>query len=320
VRGRGPVGLALGGCLALWALFAHPETAGGVPIAATVGIAVAAWLLGAMSGRVHTLPVVVGVAVIAAAAVLSGAPASLTGDPGAAPLGYANANAALLSAGVAGLVGLAARSTGNLRRALIGGALVLLLLCTATESRAATVVCVLLLLLLPVIDDVAARTWQLLAGVVVAGLFAMTVLLGATHDAGPRAAIVENTVGGTRTALWADALETANEHPARGSGPGTFETESSTAREASVDTAHSAPLQVAAELGWPGTVLLLALAGWAILALGRDAAVFAVLALQPMIDYTLEFPAVVALTACTLGALSATQPGRPGVRRGAQSG
>lgn len=309
MRAPGPVGVALAVCLALWALFAHPQTAGGLPVAATVGVATASWLLGAMLGRGHALLVIVGVAVIAAGAVLSGAPESLTGDPAAPPLGYANANAALLAAGVAGLAGLAARTTGNLRRGLVGGALVLLVLCTATESRAATVVCVVLLLLLLVIDDASDRTWQVLAGVVVLGMFAVTVLLGATHDEERRAAVVENTVGGTRTALWADALEIANEHPTRGSGPGTFETESSTARAESLDSAHSAPLQVAAELGWAGVVLLLALAGWAIVALGRDSALFAVLALQPTIDYTLEFPAVVALTACTLGALaSAARP------------
>jgi hypothetical protein len=292
-------------CLALWALLAHPGAAAGVPLAAAVGIAVASWFLGATLGRVNALLVVVAVAVVATVAVLTGAPGSLTGHPTSEPLGYANANAALLSAGVAGLVGMAARATGNPRRGLIAGGLLLLVVCTATESRAATIACAVMLLLLLVLDDGTERTWQALAGTVVAATFAVTVLLGATHDAGGRVAVVEDTVGGTRTALWADALEVATDHPTTGAGPGQFETESETANDdPELHHAHSAPLQTAAEFGWPGVVLLFALAAWVIVALGRDSILFAVLALQPMVDYTLHFPAVVALTAVTLGALS----------------
>lgn len=123
--------------------------------------------------------------------------------------------------------------------------------------------------------------------------------------------MVEETVSTTRTALWSDALHLANEHPVSGVGPGRYQTESPTARaDPDLRRAHSAPLQMAAELGWTGWLLLALLTTWVVAALGRGAVLFAVLALQPMVDYTLHFPLVVAVSALVLGAVAATGVGR----------
>src|SRR5204862_1188872 len=72
-----------------------------------------------------------------------------------------------------------------------------------------------------------------------------------------------------RVGLWHDALTLSREKPLRGSGPDTFSELSTVAQQtAGPDRRpHSAPLQISAELGVPGVVLLAAAYGWVLLAL-----------------------------------------------------
>lgn len=72
-----------------------------------------------------------------------------------------------------------------------------------------------------------------------------------------------------RVGLWQDALDLTREHPLLGTGPDTFRELSPTNREAALSDGkpHSAPLQLAAEQGLPGLLLLGAAYTWLMLAL-----------------------------------------------------
>ena len=71
-----------------------------------------------------------------------------------------------------------------------------------------------------------------------------------------------------------------------------------------------------AELGGVGLGLLLTLVAWLVWRLGRWSFVVAALMLQPMIDYVLNFPVVLAADALVLGAVAvlAVQEATPAAR------
>lgn len=75
-----------------------------------------------------------------------------------------------------------------------------------------------------------------------------------------------------RVRLWQDAAGIAGEHPVLGAGPGQFGELSPTVQQSpDLDgTPHSAPLQLAAEQGAVGVVLLGALYAWMLYGLGRS--------------------------------------------------
>ncbi|MFF3342705.1 O-antigen ligase family protein [Streptomyces flavidovirens] len=108
----------------------------------------------------------------------------------------------------------------------------------------------------------------LAAGLVVGGSWAVT------EDALPRGLTVslEGQLTVNRVLLWRDALDLAKEHPARGAGPDRFGRLSPTAQQTpqSDGKPHSAPLQLAAEQGVAGVVLLGAAFGWLLYGLWRS--------------------------------------------------
>ena len=103
------IGLLLFLALAAWGLLSHPTAPGGPAFAAALLVGALGWAAGVLVARVDpTLP---GIAVAGLAVLVLGLglPGSVSGDAAPGPMGYANANAALLTAAVAGLLGAALR-------------------------------------------------------------------------------------------------------------------------------------------------------------------------------------------------------------------
>ncbi|MGX1882887.1 O-antigen ligase family protein [Streptomyces sp. NPDC055287] len=108
----------------------------------------------------------------------------------------------------------------------------------------------------------------LATGLVVGGSWAVA------EDALPGGLTVslEGQLTTNRVLLWRDALGLAKEYPARGAGPERFGRLSPTAQQTprSDGKPHSAPLQLAAEQGVAGAVLLGAAFGWMLYGLWRS--------------------------------------------------
>ncbi|MPZ93398.1 MAG: hypothetical protein GEU96_00520 [Propionibacteriales bacterium] len=313
IAGSGPLGVLLAVLLAGWVLLSHPGAPAGPAMAGLLLAGVGAWAAGGLLARIHPCLPGVGVAVVAGTAMLIGVPDSISGTPLAAPLGYANANAALLTAGVAGLLAAAGHTPDGQRRKLVGAAVVLTLLALVTGSRAGAAACVLLLVAWHLLARGRAVLWQLSAAALIVLAVGATVTLGASQQDRPTA-LVDTTVSTARTTLWSDAVRLGVDQPVRGVGPGAFEASSPTAqRDPDLNNPHSMPLQVVAELGFTGLALLAAVAAWMVGALGRGAVLMSAMALQPTVDYVLDFPAVVLASALVLGGIAVSGIGKPGL-------
>jgi O-antigen ligase len=157
----------------------------------------------------------------------------------------------------------------------------------------------------------------------VAGLLTIllaTILLGASYAPRPAgsAGFVEESLTETRFALWHDALELTSRHPGTGVGIGRF-AEASSVAAADPDRrhAHQEYLEIAAETGVVGGLLLVALVGWALIHTGLRGGIGATLAaagvtvlgLHACVDYILHFPIVPITSAVLAGAVTAE--GRP---------
>lgn len=342
VRGRDRLTDVLGAvvlaCSAAWALMAaagRPARPEGVLLAV---LAVAA---GYASGRIGgallpvAAPALTAVAVVALAVAL---PGRLTGGQHTPPLGYANADAALLVL-AAGAACCAAWSAGS-RALRVGlwllgaGAAALALVIGSAAGFAASVGVVLCSL-------AADRTPRLLG---LAGLaLATAVAAGSTYavavdvlPAGLSASLTGQLTPG-RVAGWREAVDLAGRHPLRGVGPGEF-AEVSQAEPAATEAAlaepsltgpfvtesavsatapQSAPFQLAAEEGAPGVALLAASYAWVLLALHRSArpgpvvltvgAALTGLAMLACVDHVLSYAAVTA-TAGLLAGLATARP------------
>jgi len=115
-----------------------------------------------------------------------------------------------------------------------------------------------------------------------------------------------------RVALWSEALDIIEDSPLTGLGPGSFGLESPTARsDPDARWAHNEFLQLGAETGVIGLLLLLAVVLWAFVGLmiGRGhpvttalaASALAALAIQASVDYVLRFPGLPLVTAALVG-------------------
>lgn len=316
--------------LAAWAVVVG-AVAGGRPgpvaVLVLAGVAVAALARGV---SLRAPPVVPAVLVVVAAGLAVRNPAGLYGGPLDSTLGYANATAAFFALVAAAGLLVAVRCRGLAARWMRWGGVTA---GSAAALAAATVpvlngslagavaVGLLPAALLARRGPRAVR--RLVASGAVAVLLALagSVLLGATHPHGGAVSrLVASTLSERRPALWADALDLAAGRPGTGIGPGRFGQASPVARsDADVDHAHSAVLEVAAELGLPGAVLALAtlLGAFAWLAAGRADAAAAVgavalagLGLHASLDYVLHFPAVLLAGAALLGAAGAPVSGQ----------
>ncbi|MET7900808.1 O-antigen ligase family protein [Streptomyces sp. NPDC005336] len=158
---------------------------------------------------------------------------------------------------------------------------------------------------------VAARLRQRLLGLVTLALIAAVAVGGCwavAQDAVPgglppalRAQLTEH-----RIRLWQDAAHIAEASPVRGAGADRFGELSPTAAQSAGPeaTPHSAPLQLAADQGLPGVVLLSAAFGWMLYALWRSpratpivltaAAALTALAIESSLGNALSFPQITA--------------------------
>lgn len=248
-------------------------------------------------GPMLLLAVALGVAVVSRGEILTSAPLS-------GPFGYVNATAAFFGqASLAGfLVSLGstspvARTTGLV--SAVGFAGVVL----ASGSLAALGLLVLLPLVAITVTAwrgarAAVSTCAILFGIALLG----TISLGAAYEPGAVMVGPQRLLTQRRLALWSEALEITAERPLLGVGPGRFQAVSPTAlADRDARWAHQEFLQVGAETGVVGLVLLTGVFVWgfarlfvgprdAVTALG--AAALAALGIHACLDYVLHFAPV----------------------------
>ncbi|QNN52177.1 O-antigen ligase family protein [Nocardioides mesophilus] len=300
------VGLTLAVLLAGWALLADPTASGSAAMAGTLLLGTAGWAVGSVVVHPNAVRMAYGVTGVALLVLVTGLPGSLTAAADAGVLGYANANAALVEAAVAGLLVAAWWVTGRERQRLLAGCAVLTVVAFATGSRAGGFACALLMLTWWLVPHRGPAFWRALSAAVLVLGPATTVTLAATHEPGT-SSVATSLLSEARVSLWSDALDLAAREPVTGIGAGDFAQESPVARsDPDLRWAHSAPLQVLAELGLVGLTLLAGLVAWMVWRLGRLSVFLAVLALQPMVDYVLSFAVVVAMYGVVLGAAATT--------------
>lgn len=273
----------------------------------------------------------VAVALLGAAAFLLVAVLA-TGGPAKGATGYANANAAL-AVQLIGLCGLALLATPRGRRWPLVLAAVISLGVTAANASVAG-----LALGLPLLALVLGMGWkpaqrhtEKVIAAVIGGaatvVSATAVVALATQPSWPAAVV--RVLDQARHTMWRDAVDLWREHPLVGAGPGAFERVSTLGGDPDTASAHSSVLQVGAETGWVGVVLLLAIVltglWWA--ARGRPApavvgvATWTALVVHSMTDHLVDFPVVVLAGGIVLGwsgasarseQLDVTQGERPG--------
>ncbi|UGY94736.1 O-antigen ligase family protein [Streptomyces gobiensis] len=265
--------IVLGGCAA-WALVtsfgreARPE---GILLAV---LAVAAgYAVGRISGSL--LPA--ATATVAALAGLGLALTSVQALPGSAvtaPPGRSGETAALLALAAGAACCAAWATTARLRRLalwLLAAGIAVSALLLGSIAGCAAAVAVLLC-------SLAAGWARRRLPVLVALLLATMTVAGITWAVAERAlppgltAVLEGQLTQHRAGLWRDAVTIAAEHPVTGAGPDRFGEASPTA-SGSADAdgkPHSALLQLAAEQGVPGVLLLAGAYGWLLLACARS--------------------------------------------------
>lgn len=323
-------GIAVLGCASVWALVAaagRPARPEGTLLAV---LAVSAgYALGRILGAL--LPALAPAAAAAAVLALVLVPAGrLTARPDAPPLGYPNADAALLvlATGAACCAAWTVRGRWRriaLRAAGLGAAAAALALGSAAGFVAgvAVVLCSLAAARLR-------RRLPALAALALVAALAVGTTCAVAVDALPAglSASLTGQLTQPRVDLWHEAATLAERHPLRGVGPERF------ADSAPVDSAgedaypdvtlaegpasaspQSAPLQLAAEQGIPGVVLLAVSFGWLLTALWRSprptpvvltaAAALTGLAMLAAVDHVLSYAAVTAGTGFLAGIATA---------------
>jgi peptidoglycan/xylan/chitin deacetylase (PgdA/CDA1 family)/O-antigen ligase len=319
---RAAVGAILFGAAILWTLVAA-GAAGGNPFPQVATLAVAAALTLGIPRLPRARTAVPGaVLAVTGVLVLVSLVDLVSFKPGARPFLYANANAALfLQATAAGLVLL---SAGRQRLRVAGGAGVLVFgFLGMTSSRAALWLIPLVLIAWAVAARPApSRVVMAVAAVGLLIALAFPVAVGASSPQAPAARTAVRLLDPVRPALWRDAWDLATAHPVTGVGPGRFDEMSSTIRGgARTAWAHDEFLQAAAETGFPGAILLVAIVAWAAAVTMRVGDRMAVtvgvaavaLGIQAAADYVLHFPLIPWTAAALVGAARPSpSPARPG--------
>lgn len=292
-----------------WSLIAAAASRGDavLPVAVIVGTGAVFLAARAVAGvRVWIVPA----AVVTSALVLGiGSGELFSTHPIAGPFEYTNAAAAwYLQAVVAGvMIAFAARML--IWRLAGASVAAVFAIATIMSGSAASAV----LLVLPGAALVAARTGRLRAAVVGLGLVLAAGVVGTTllGAIGQRSAA--QIVDERRAILWEEAYRFLSTNPLVGIGPGRFDEESPTARaDEDARWAHNEFLQVGAEAGVPGLILLTGIFFVALAIQGsaaptnRSAALAAAavgaLGLGACVDYLLHFAALPITAAALAGA------------------
>ncbi|MGH8893776.1 MAG: O-antigen ligase family protein [Actinomycetes bacterium] len=330
------MGSGLAVALVCWAWLISPTVEGPVQYAgAAVACAVAYAAASALARVSPPAPGLLVAGAVLATFVLH--PVGLTsGAALAAPLGYANANAALITCAVAALLLCAEINEPPTRWLFYAAAVVIALLSIGTGSKAGAITALGMVLLWPVVRGLDRRAIAVGCAALLALGLALVTGAGLARDSDdPQSGGLDSAAAAVvterRVQLWSEALDLTAERPVTGVGAGRFDEESPSARaDRDARWAHSEPLQVAAETGLVGLCLLVALLIWVLVALAAGPSragvvgILLVLALgaQASIDYVLHFPAVLVAAAAVVGAsgsVTASLDGRdwgsPGSRR-----
>jgi O-antigen ligase len=239
-------------------------------------------------------------------------------QPAGPPTGYANANATLMALGALAALRAAQTSPREARRGWMALAAALATAVAIPTSVAGLLVLLAALALL----GLSASIGRAEVAVVGAAILT-TACLGVTMAialGGDPLGLAERS--GVRGDLWAGAVELSRTEQVRGVGPGRFADLNPVTEDRDLRWAHHGYLQVAAEWGIPGLVLVLAGFGWAwgrLLLTARHAAAPAsigaaallVVALHGTVDYVWHIPVVLVVAALLVG--DATRDPEPGV-------
>jgi O-antigen ligase len=311
------LGMLLLALFLVWVCAVGRDTAGGTArMVGAILVLAAGYVVGRLAGAHRWVTATAGVVVAASVlvALLAGGLPWRAG-PTAAPLGYANADAAL-AVQAAALAGLAAVVVGGRRGwglVAVAVALIIWPVLALSAAGAVTGLLVLLTLLACVVSTgrgarrgALLRPWRAAALALGVAVVTATVLAGVTHSDSAAAVLTERRVD-----LWHDAVRIVGDHPLVGVGPGQFDDASPTAADPDTKAAHSAVLEQAAETGVPGALLLVALATWALWRARRPgsnprvvavaAAAWLALVVHSAVDYVADFPAVLLLAGLVMG-------------------
>lgn len=233
------------------------------------------------------------------------APGSLS-DPSAGPLGYANANAALVVQGAAAFA-VVGRSGPRWLRLPSGLAVIAcFLVCLRIQAVAATAGCALVLAVMIAAGSPTRRR----------AAVALTAFVGVTASLGPfavGAGLLDDRAGQVlserRVHLWQDGVEALSENLILGVGTRDFPTVSPAATDEDTREAHAEFLQRAVENGLPGLTLeaaaVLAVAAGLIRRATPPAACacagWTALWVNAGVDWVLSFPAVLGVGALVSG-------------------
>jgi O-antigen ligase len=325
------LGILLLAAAALWVYGAAAAGGGGNPdppallLLACGGAIAVAWLVGPAARWL------VPTAVLAAAAwiALRGGD-FLSPRPLGGPFGYANATAAFfVQLVVAALMAATALRTWALRGLLLAAAVAAALVPFAVHSVAGVLTLMLTpVALLAVAGPRGARAAVGASAALVGLVLTATVVLGATFESDRDSASAEplsSVLSERRLVLWSEALAIMGDEPLTGVGPGRFQAVSPTALDdQDALWAHHGFLQVGAETGVPGLLLLVSLFVWgfarlwvrpqpdAVTALGAVA--LAALGVHASVDYVLHFPAIPITAAALVGAATVSPKERDDTR------
>ena len=310
-------GIALAAVFAAWTVVsAVVRTGNPWPQVALLAAAITAYVIGRIQGGRRPVFVPAAVVVSILVGTVASGPAALSGGPLAPPLGYGNANGALYALGVASACAVAILANKEQVRMVAGVlAVVFVGLAISTLSKTAAVLAVGILLI-GVVARRLGRWVVVVAPFAVLTTFAVTVAVGLTHGSLPP---LFEELSARRTGLWRDAMEIIADEPVLGAGPGMFAQTSPIAlADADARWAHSAYLQVGAEIGVIGAALLGLLLLWVFGALYRShqdlrlivigTAAVTAFAIHAAIDYVAHFPAVVIVAALLAGLASSREP------------
>ncbi|WP_329129367.1 O-antigen ligase family protein [Streptomyces sp. NBC_01476] len=304
-------GIVVLACCAIWVLVAaagrsaRPEGTLLALLAVTAGYA-AGRILGAL------LPVLApATAAVAVLALVLIPPSRLSAPADSPPLGRPTADAALLvlAAGAACCAAWAAH--GRVRRTLLRlTGLVAAVAAFALGSAAGFAAGIAITLCSLAAARMERRRVLGLAGLALAAALAVAgtyAVAAGTLPSGLSASLTGQLTR-PRVQVWHEAMAIAEHHPVRGVGPERF-TEEAGALPTDVSTPpagapRSAPLQLAAEQGYPGVALLALAYGWVLCALWRSSrptpvvltagAALTGLALLATVDPVLSFAVVTA--------------------------
>ena len=323
-------GLLLFAAAILWAYWAA-AAGGGNPdppalvLLACAGAISVAWLVGPAARWLIPTAVLIAAAWI----VLQGGD-FLSPRPLGGPFGYANATGAFfVQVVVAALMAAAAFRAWALRGLFLAAAVAGALVPFAVHSVAGVLTLMLVpVALLALAGPRGARAAVGVSGVLVGLVLTVTVLLGATLESDrPSASVgpLSSVLSERRLVLWSDALAIMADEPLTGVGPGRFQAVSPTAQgDQDALWAHHGFLQVGAETGVPGLLLLVSVFVWgfarlwlrpqpdAVTALGAIA--LAALGVHASVDYVFHFPAIPITAAALVGAATVSPKERDDTR------